>query len=128
MEMSTIENGWVALENHGLKKGETIKLIFENHEELVEIEDVKKGKFHVETLHCNVSTTCTVFIYGRQINDFHIVDYEGLSMLSLSATQALGKRNERLKQEQLKTQLEALEAQANKLETMFSESKAKKEQ
>ena len=130
MQMTTIKDSWIALENHDLKKGETIKLIFENSEELVEVLNVKKDAINVKISQGNVSK---VFVYGRQVDDFHIVDYEGLSMLGVSATQALAKRNEILKQEQnkLKAQLENLEIQAakvNDLEAMILELKAAKEQ
>ena len=33
------------------------------------------------------SPLTTVFIYGREVNDFHTVDYEAISMLHVSATQ-----------------------------------------
>ena len=46
-----------------------------------------------------VSTRCiaslpdgNVFVYGKEVNDFHTVDYEALSTLNISATQALVKR------------------------------------
>ena len=33
-----------------------------------------------------------IFVYGKEVNDFHTVDYEALSTLNISATQALVKR------------------------------------
>ncbi len=35
----------------------------------------------------NAHLSKTVFVYGREVNDFHTVDYEALSMLNVSATQ-----------------------------------------
>ncbi len=138
MKMATIKNGWISfngqliIDNEQLKAGDIIKLIFETGEELVEVLEVKENAFRVKLSTGNSQLT-TVFVYGKQINDFHIVDYDGLSMLNVSATQALAKRNEKLKNEQvqLKTQLKNLEVQAakiNDLETMILEMKAAKEQ
>ena len=33
-----------------------------------------------------------VFVYGREVDDFHIVDYEAIAMLNVSATQEMFKR------------------------------------
>ena len=62
----------------------------------------------------------TVFVYGKQVNDFHIVDYDALSMLNVSATQALSKRNKALeaKQSNLNTSLNNIEQQALKLDKL----------
>ena len=33
-----------------------------------------------------------VFVYGREVKDFRVVDYEAIAMLNVSATQALHRR------------------------------------
>ena len=33
-----------------------------------------------------------MFVYGREVNDFHTVDYDAISMLNVSATQELAKQ------------------------------------
>ena len=155
MQMGTIENGWVNFNyelrirnyelgirnsshearpsNYELKIGDKVKLVFEKHEEVVEVLEIKDDAFKVKEPITNHQSPVTVFIYGTQVNDFHIVDYDALSMLNVSATQALTKQNKKLKegQEQLKTQLGNLEVQAakiNDLEAMVLEIKAAKEQ
>ena len=35
-----------------------------------------------------------VFLYGREVDDFHVVDYDAISMLNVSATQALHQKIE----------------------------------
>jgi hypothetical protein len=52
----------------------------------------------------------TIFVYGREVNDFRTVDYEAISMLNVSATQELHRRVERQAAEiaQLKQQLAQL--------------------
>ena len=32
-----------------------------------------------------------VFVYGKEVNDFHVVDYDAVAMLNVSATQELHK-------------------------------------
>jgi hypothetical protein len=59
------------------------------------------------------------FVYGEEVDDFRTVDYEGLTALNISATQALGK----LVKEQaeaialLKKQVSALQAKAREQKT-----------
>ncbi len=61
---------------------------------------LKENAFKVELPITDTSQPSTVFVYGRQVNDFHIVDYQALSMLNISASQALAKHNENIKNEQ----------------------------
>ena len=53
-----------------------------------------------------------VFVYGREVSDFHVVDYEALSTLNISATQALAKKMMAMEQvmEVLKQENEDLKA------------------
>lgn len=86
-------DGMIHLENHGLQVGEKVRLIFEKKEEesseLYEVLHVSQDDFQVKT-----DYTGDVFVYGRQVNDFHQVDIEAISMLNVSATQELHKRLE----------------------------------
>ncbi len=61
--------------------------------------------------------TDKIFVFGREVNDFRSVDYEALSMLGISAIQALAKENEELKKENLETKsrLNAIEASLKQL-------------
>jgi hypothetical protein len=86
-QLSTIENGFIALEKHTLKIGEKVKLIFDDAQEIVEVKTVMASGFTISS-----NKKGKVFVYGREVNDFHTVDYEALSTLNISATQALVKK------------------------------------
>lgn len=86
-QLTTIENGFIALPNTQLVVGEKVKLIFEEEESLVVVTAVNTKVFFVENMYNG-----KVFVYGREVNDFHTVDYEALSTLNIAATQALLKR------------------------------------
>ncbi|MBI3195313.1 MAG: hypothetical protein HYZ34_12735 [Ignavibacteriae bacterium] len=60
-----------------------------------------------------------VFVYGKQVDDFHVVDYEAIAMLNVSATQELAKQVEALQKEN-----SALKLQLTKVETMEQELRA----
>ena len=52
---------------------------------------VNENEFQVD-----LSKSGSVFVYGREVEDFRTVDYEAISMLNVSATQELLKRIEAL--------------------------------
>lgn len=60
--------------------------------------------------HADLKTSGEVFVYGEEINDFRVVDYEALGTLNISATQELSRQVDLLKQENmaLKVKLEQL--------------------
>ena len=82
-QLSTIDNGYVSLETN-LKVGEKVRLIFEDEASLFDVISADKNGFKVST-----DKSGKVFVYGREVDDFHAVDYESLSMLNVSATQEL---------------------------------------
>ncbi len=82
-QQASIENGFVSLPTN-LKAGE----------EILEVTEVGKDGFKV-----NTDKAGKIFVFGRQVNDFHVVDYEALSTLNISATQELLKRIESLEAE-----------------------------
>lgn len=109
------KDGWVNLKTD-LKVGEKVKLIFEQEEKIMEVVEVKKDAFQVTPSVINRQSSA-VFVYGRQVNDFHTVDYEALSMLNVSATQQLIKENESL-QATIQAQQERLADLKKDLEQM----------
>lgn len=115
------EKGWVNLATD-LKVGETVQVIFEQGKALLEVLSIKENMFqiNVETLNFNVSELNPVFVYGRQVEDFHTVDYDAISMLNVSATQQLAKENEELKQIAAKQeqQIKMLEERRAKLKAL----------
>jgi hypothetical protein len=81
---------------HGLHAGDTVKLI-----------DAQDGQMNVPVLRVPDDRTFVVaaggtapgdrlFVYGRQVDDFRVVDYEALAMLNVSATQELVRRIDEL--------------------------------
>ena len=88
-KVSEIKEGYIKLETD-LKKGDKVKLIFEKDEqtsdELVEVLSTDKNGFSV-----NNKNEGKVFVFGKQVDDFHVVDYDAVSMLNVSATQELYK-------------------------------------
>ena len=84
--MTTCENGWVDLAEP-VEVGTRIQLITERKEGTYEVLEVASGKFRVALPHNG-----RVFVYGREVSDFHTVDYEAIAMLNVSATQELVRR------------------------------------
>ena len=68
--------------------------------------------------------TDRVFVYGKEVNDFRVVDYDAISMLNVSATQELAKRSEaqakeieqlKREKEEQKIRIKRIEEELNKL-------------
>ena len=125
-QTATIDKkGWVVF-NGKLKIGEKIQIIFEQGKEILEVLETTENAFRVDSkFKIHHSKLETVFIYGRQVDDFHTVDYEAISMLNVSATQQLAKENEALKQRVQK--LEKQVAKINQLEVMLQQLQAQLE-
>ena len=85
-QQASIRDGWVALPNE-LNKGERVKLITEKGESVHEVLDVTPDKFRVDFK----DDEDTVFVFGREVDDFVTVDYDAIAMLNVSATQQLKK-------------------------------------
>lgn len=121
--MAQIDNGFIELKN-ALKPGDKVQIVFDNGKRLVTVLEATPSVFKVDA-----SETGTVFVYGKEVDDFRTVDYEALSTLNISATQELAKQNELLKLnllkvekenetikaslDQLKAQLQTLSAKVN---------------
>jgi len=87
LEFAIIAENWVTLNNHNLKTGDKVKIFWnDNDSQLFTVEDIKTDKFKISLNH-----TGDIFVYGREVDDFHVVDYDALSMLHISATQELYK-------------------------------------
>ena len=88
-KVAEIKEGYVALQTD-LKKGDRVKLIFieneQEQEEIVEVLDADQRGFTIEN-----EKDGKVFVYGQEVDDFHVVDYSAVSMLNVSATQELYK-------------------------------------
>lgn len=92
-QLASLENGFIKLPHHTLKKGERVKLIIDNREEITEVLATTLEGFKI----ADSTSQKNVFVYGREVSDFRSVDYEALSVLGISAIQQLAKENEALK-------------------------------
>ncbi len=87
LEFAIIEENWVTLNNHNLKIGDKVKIFWNNNDsQLFTVGDIKTDQFKI-----SLNRTGDIFVYGREVDDFHVVDYDALSMLHISATQELYK-------------------------------------
>lgn len=82
-----MDDGWISLATD-LKKGEKVRLITKAGPGLHEVREVKKGAFRTDFR----TDEEVIFVYGREVADFRVVDYEAISMLNVSATQEIFRR------------------------------------
>jgi hypothetical protein len=118
-QLADCKEGWINLETN-LEIGDRVQLIFDSKEELATVISVNEKVFQVDLVKSG-----SVFVYGREVDDFRTVDYEAISMLNVSATQELLKRIEALENENQKltesnTELMGLKSQIETLERSVS--------
>jgi hypothetical protein len=125
---AAITNGWVQLATD-LTVGEKVKLLTKQGEIQAAVTAVRADGFQVDTDVENGN----VFVYGRIVDDFRVVDYDAISMLNVSATQQLNHDLETMAADsngefsKLRSELDAktqtikqLESRLEKLEARFS--------
>ena len=81
-QKASLKGAWISLESD-LKVGDRVRLTSEKLEGIFAVLEVAKGKFRTEFS----AETDEVFVYGREVSDFRVVDYDAISMLNVSATQ-----------------------------------------
>jgi hypothetical protein len=110
-------SGWIALPTN-LTVGERVRLVTENgHQAVHTVTAVEANRFQTDF----AGDGSQLFVYGREVKDFRVVDYEAISMLNVSATQELARRLEQQTAEtaNLKDQVAQLRAAlATALEAM----------
>jgi FKBP-type peptidyl-prolyl cis-trans isomerase 2 len=111
---ATVKDGWIELATD-LKVGDRVKLISQKEEAVHEVLEVSEGAFRPDG---NVDAD-SVFVYGREVNDFRTVDYDAIAMLNVSATQEI-KREKDAEIDALKTKNAELEARLSALEKRFA--------
>jgi hypothetical protein len=92
---------------HGLKEGETVRLITEKNPELSVVAHVVDDKTFTVTT--KEALGDKVFVYGKECLDLKGVDYDAIAMLNVSATQELAKKVEALEVENAKLKSQAHE-------------------
>ena len=83
-QKASVRDGWVEIDSD-LKTGELVKLIYPKGESVVAVLEVKPGAFRPDL----ELEGDEVFVFGRQVEDFHSVDYDAIAMLNVSATQQI---------------------------------------
>jgi Chaperone of endosialidase len=103
---------------HGLKEGETVRLITEKNPELNAVAHVVDEKTFTVTTKDVLGDK--VFVYGKQCLDLKGVDYDAIAMLNVSATQELAKKVEALEAEnaKLKSQVHELTDLRARMQTL----------
>jgi len=109
------EDGWIVLDTD-LKHGERVRLISNASEGIYEVLEVREGAFRTEF----APPEGKVFVYGREVKDFRMVDYEAIAMLNVSATQEVARRLVKAE-----AQSAALEKQLTEQQRQLTELKAK---
>jgi hypothetical protein len=102
---------------HGLKDGDTVRLITAKNPELNIVAHVVDDKTFTVTTKEVLGDR--VFVYGKQCLDLKSVDYDAISMLNVSATQELARKVEALEEEngRLKGDTKALADENTDLKT-----------
>jgi hypothetical protein len=109
-----------------------VKLITEVASDIFEVLEVEENRFRV-VLGAQADEIVPVFVYGREVDDFHAVDYDAIAMLNVSATQELAKRVEQLQAENraqqvtiaaLQAQLQEKDGQAARISNLESQLQA----
>ena len=126
-QRAMVKDGWVQLTSD-LKKGERVRLIGAKKDGIPEVLEVREGAFRPDFQPAGDS----VFVFGREVNDFRMVDYEAIAMLNVSATQELARQVAALRQSEARgaeleesvarvAALEAKAAQVDALERQMTE-------
>lgn len=109
MRYAEIKGNTIELAGHEFSTGDKVLIDFEalDREMLVNVVHAEPNRLIID-----VKSEGRVLVVGKEVDDFHIVDYDALAMLNISATQALAKQNDELKQEntQLKDELALLKS------------------
>ena len=113
-ELADVESGWIILETD-LAVGDRVRLITEGKAAVYEVLEVRADSFRVD-----LPPAEKVFVFGREVDDFHNVDYEAIAMLNVSATQELHEQM-RLKD----TEIAALTERIERLESLIKAQSSK---
>ena len=85
---AAMADGWVVLDTD-LAVGDRIRLITDKgHRAVHTVTAVAPGRFRTAF----AGDGGRLFVYGREVRDFRVVDYEAIAMLNVSATQELHRR------------------------------------
>jgi hypothetical protein len=83
-QQAPFAGGWVSLATD-LKAGDRVRLIAEKAEGVYEVLEAEQDRFRTDF----APEGSEVFVYGREVDDFRVLDYDAVAMLNVSATQQL---------------------------------------
>ena len=83
--VEVVEDDKIYLKNHTLEVGDIVRIINDDGTFEIKVRESQENYFVVDKKNINPKT----FIYGKQVNDLLSIDYNALSMLAISAIQAL---------------------------------------
>ncbi len=118
-QKASLRDKWVSLKTD-LKVGDRVRLITTKGEGVFPVLEVAKEAFRTEF----AAEVDEVFVYGREVKDFRIVDYDAIAMLNVSATQAI-KREKDAELKVLRDENATLRAQVAAQQIALSELAAK---
>jgi len=87
MARARAQDGWIALKTD-LAAGERVKIVLDDAETILEVLETRADGFRVEL----DAAVTDVFVYGREVEDLRVVDYDAIAMLNVSATQELSRQ------------------------------------
>ena len=103
MRPARLQGGKIHLPGHGLNDGARVEFLFENGQrEVLPVTVHSKDQFQIST-----DREGKTFVYGREVEDFHVVDIQALATLHMSATQELVRRVGVLEDENRRLRAEA---------------------
>ncbi len=109
---------------HNLKPGDRIRCIEETGKELIVNVLATPDETSIEFPASNIEhpASTKLFVYGKEVNDFHVVDYDAIAMLNVSATQEQQRLIEDLQKENAaqREELNDLYSRLGRLEAALS--------
>jgi hypothetical protein len=87
MARARAQDGWIALETD-LAPGERVKILMDEAVNVFDVLETRPGGFRIDL----ETESADVFVYGREVEDLRVVDYDAIAMLNVSATQELARQ------------------------------------
>ena len=118
---------------HGFKVGDKIKLLTQNNRNAVATVAAVNNDNTFTVGEWTEPGINSVFVYGKEVNDFHTVDYDRIYTLNVSATQQLAMQlfaaqnrlsKLEIENEHMKTENERLKTQGTEQQQMMNNMKA----
>ncbi|MBK8965964.1 MAG: tail fiber domain-containing protein [Lewinellaceae bacterium] len=101
---------------HGLQKGERVRL-FDSMNQRQDLQVLSAGETTFTVAKWGDNAANGAFIFGKEVSDFHVVDYDHIFTMNVAATQEIARQVEILKAENasLRAQLESQSAAIGEL-------------